>query len=111
MGRIKQINIRNSTYHFFNDMINIKDFDSNLSKLDKKSFKNVAIYYIGYITRKDEYKVNNVNPLYLLVHEIDGFIEEKEGSKYLNIALTYNNSEVLKNMPKFGVELKIKLKR
>ena len=80
-------------------MINIKDFDSGLLKLDKKSFKNIIIYYIGYITKKDEYKINRVNPLYLLL----GFIEEKE---YLN-----SNSEVLKNMQKFGVELKIKLKR
>ena len=77
-------------------MINIKDFNSNLLKLDKKSSKNIIIYDIGYIAKKDEYKINSVNPLYLLVHEIDGFIEEKEGSKYLNIALTDSNSEVLK---------------
>ena len=44
MGRIKQTNIKNHTYYFFNDMINIKDFDSNLLKIDKKSFKNIAIY-------------------------------------------------------------------
>ena len=108
---MKQINIKNRTYYFFNVMINIKDFDSSLLKIDKKSFKNIAVYYIGYITKKDEYKINSVNPLYLLVHEIDGFIEEKEGSKYLNIALTDSNSEVLKNMQKFGLELQIKLKR
>ena len=65
-------------------------------KVDKKSFKNIAIYYIGYITKKDEYKINSVNPLHLLVHETDGFIEEIEGSKYLNIAFTDSNSEVLK---------------
>ena len=109
MRRIKQINIKNRTYYFYNGMINIKDFDSSLLKLEKKSFKNIAIYYIGYITKKDEYKINSVNPLYLIVGEIDGFIEEKEGSKYLNITFTDSNSEVLKNMQKFGVELKIKL--
>ena len=65
-------------------------------KVDKKSFKNIAIYYIGYITKKDEYKINSVNPLHLLAHETDGFIEEIEGSKYLNIAFTDSNSEVLK---------------
>ena len=95
MGRIKQINIKNRTYYFFNDMINIKDFDSSLLKLDKKSSKKIAIYYIGYITKKDEYKINSVNPLYLIVGEIDGFIDEEEGSKYLNIALTDSNSDVL----------------
>ena len=79
-------------------MINIKDFDSSLLKLDKKSFKNIAIYYTGYITKTDEYKINSVNPLYLVVYEVDGFIEEIEGNKYLNIALTDSNSEVLKNI-------------
>ena len=116
MVTTKQMNIKNRTYYFYNDLINIKNFDSNLLKLDKKSFKNIGVYYIGYITKKDEYKINSVNSLYLLVNEIDGFIkcsstEEKEVSKYLNISLTNSNSEVLKKMQKFGVELKIKLKR
>ena len=46
MGRIKNINIKNRTYYFSDDMVNSKDFDSNFVKLDKKSFKNIAIYYI-----------------------------------------------------------------
>ena len=45
-------NINNRTYYFYENMVNIKDFDSNLLKIDKKSFKNIAIYYIGYITKK-----------------------------------------------------------
>ena len=98
MGNTKQINIKNRTYYFYNDLINIKDFGSSLLKLDKKSFKNISVYYIGYITKKGEYKINIVNPLYLLVDEIDGFIEEKEASKYLNIFLADSNSEVLKNL-------------
>ena len=111
MGKIKQINIKNRTYYFYDDMLNIKDFDSNLLKIDQKSFKNIGIYYIEYITKKDEYKINRVNPLYLIVGEIDGFFAEKEGSKYLNITLTDSNSEVLKNTQKFGVELRTKLKQ
>ena len=58
MGNIKQINIKNRTYYFFNDMINIKNVHSNLSKIDKKSYKNIYIYYIGYITMK---YLDNVN--------------------------------------------------
>ena len=92
-------------------MNNIKDFDPSLLKLDKKSSKSIAVFYIGYITKNDEYKINSVNPLYLVVGEIDGFIKLKEGSKYLNIAFTDSNSEVLKNMQKSRVELKIKLKK
>ena len=46
MGSIKDLNIENRTYYFYNELINIKHFDSSLLKLDKKSFKNIAIYYI-----------------------------------------------------------------
>ena len=46
MGNIKEINIKNRTYYFYDDMIKIKNFDSNLLKIDKKSFRNIAIYYI-----------------------------------------------------------------
>ena len=52
MGNIKQISIKNRTYYFFNDMINIKNFDSTLLRINKKSYKNIDIYYIGYITIK-----------------------------------------------------------
>ena len=111
MVATKQLNIKNRTYYFYNDLINFKDFDLGLLKLDKKSSMDISIYYIGYVTKKPEYNINSVNPLYLLIGEIDGFIEEENGSKYLNIALTDNNNEVLKNMRKFGVELNIKLKK
>ena len=91
----KEMNIKNRTLYFYNDLINVKDFDPKLLKLDKKSYKNIDIYYIGYITKKDEYKTNTLYPLYLLVHRIDGFIEEKRRNKYLNIAFTDSNNEVL----------------
>ena len=52
MGEIKQISIINQTYYFCNDIINLKDFDPNLLKIDRKSYKNIDIYYIGYITIK-----------------------------------------------------------
>ena len=57
---------------------------------------DINIYYIGYVVKKTEYNINSVNPLYLLIGEIDRFVEEKKGSKYLNIALTDSNNEVLK---------------
>ena len=55
-------------------MINIKDFDSCLLKIDKKSYKNIDIYYIGYITIKkiDDYEnIYSVNPLYLIIDKVD----------------------------------------
>ena len=63
MGNIKEINTKRRTYYFYNDMVNIKYFASNLLKIDKKSFRSIAIYYIGYITQKGKYVINNVNPL------------------------------------------------
>ena len=52
MGEIKQLNIKNKTYYFYDDIINIKNFQSNLLKIDKKSYKGFNIYYISYITIK-----------------------------------------------------------
>ena len=86
MGEVKQTEIKNRIYHFYNDMINLKDFESNLLKIDKKHYKGIHIYYIGYITIKN---INNcesiysVNPLYVLVNHANGYIEEKNGNKYL----------------------------
>ena len=54
------------------------------------------IYYIGCITKKPRWDVNSINSLYLMINRIDGFIEEKDGDKYLSIASTDRNSEVLK---------------
>ena len=52
MGVVKQINIKNRTYDFYNNKIDIKYFESNLLKIDRKSYKNIGIYNTGYITIK-----------------------------------------------------------
>ena len=59
MGEVKQINIKNRTYYFYNDIINLKNFEPNLLKIHKKHYKGINMYYIGYITIKkiDNYKV------------------------------------------------------
>ena len=80
MGEVKQINIKNRTYYFYNDIINIKNFDSMLLKIDKKSYKDIGIYNIGYITVKkvdDCEKIYRVSTLYLLIDHASGYIEEK----------------------------------
>ena len=109
MGNIRQINVKNRTYYFFNDMINIKNFDSSLLKIDEKSYKNVGIYYIGYITMKrisDYENINSVNPLYLIIGKVDGYIEESNENKYLAFASTDKNKKVLENYS-FGMKLNI----
>ena len=62
-------------------MIKIKDFNPDLIKIEKKSYKNIDIYYIGYITMKDSdyVKINSVNPLHLIIGRVDDYIEEKIG--------------------------------
>ena len=97
MGQVKEINIKNRTYYFFNDMINIEEFDSTLLKIDKNSYKDIDIYYVGYITIKkigDCKKIHSVNPLYLIIVEGDGHIEEKNWSKYLVFDSADENKEV-----------------
>ena len=73
----KQLNIKNRTYYFYNDLTNIRDFDVRLLKLDKKASMDLGIYYIGYVTKKPEWNVNSVNPLYLIINRIDGFIKKE----------------------------------
>ena len=63
---VRQMNIKNRTYYFYNDLVNIKDFDARLLRLDKKTSMGLGIYYIGCVTKKPEWNVNSVNPLYLL---------------------------------------------
>ena len=67
MGIIKQINIKNRAYYFFNDMINIKNSNSSLLKIDKNSYKNIDIYYIGYITIENISECNSINSVILCI--------------------------------------------
>ena len=97
MGNIKGVNIKNRTYYFFDNMINIKNFDSNLIKIDKKSQKDLDNFYTGYFKKKDFYyvKINSVNPLYLIIDKVDIYIEESNKNKYLIFASTDKNKKVL----------------
>ena len=114
MGEVKQINIKNRTYYFYNDIIDLKNFDARLLKIDKKSYKNIAIYYIGYITIKKIYdyeSIYSVNPLYLRTDHESGYIEEKNGNKYLMFDSADENKDILKKTMMFGMELRIKSKK
>ena len=57
-NKVKDMDMINRKYYFFNDFINIKDFDLNNIKIDEKSYGNILIYYIGYVTIKDLKYVN-----------------------------------------------------
>ena len=113
MVQVREVNIKNRTYYFFDDMINIEVFDPDLLKIDKKTYKNIDIYYIGYITIKniDDYEyIYSVNPLYLIIGEVDGHIEEKNGSKYLVFDSTDENRKVLEKYAELWDGIKNEIK-
>ena len=115
MGEVKQINNKNRTYFFYNDIISLKGFESGLSKIDKKHYKVINIYYIRYIIIKkiDDYEsIYSVNPLYLFINHAGRYIEEKNGNKYLIFCCSVNeNKELLKKYADVWVESKTKSKQ
>ena len=114
MREVKQITIKNRTYYFYNDIINIKNFDAKLLKTDKKSYKGIGIYNIEYITIKkidDCEKIYSVNPWYLLIDHASGYIEEKGVNKYLVFDSTDENKELLKKYNDVWNGMKSKIKK
>ena len=81
---IRQLNIKGRTYYFYNDLINIKNFNINNLKLDKKGVLSNDVYYIRYITKNRN--VNSVSCLYLMINRIKEHFEEVDGDKYLIIS-------------------------
>ena len=97
MREVKQINIKNQTYYFFDDMVDIKKIHLKLLKEDKKSLKDIDFYYIGYISIKkfsDCENNHSVNSLYLIIHFATEHFKEKNGEKYLIIDSTVKYEEV-----------------
>ena len=89
-NKIKDIYIKSNTYNFFDDIINKNFFDPDKIKIDEKSYKNILIYYIGYVMIKNlKYvKINLVNPLYLFFSKVNGYFEEINERKYLTLVPT-----------------------
>ena len=97
-GTSQRIKHKNQTYYFFDDIIDIRNFRSNLLKIDKKSFKDTDIYYIDYITIKkfgDCENIHSINFLHLIIHSATGYFKEKNGEKYLIIDSINKYEEVL----------------
>ena len=97
MGETKELNIKNQTYYLLDDMIDIRNFHSNLLKIDKKPYEDIDIYYTGYITIKkfsNCENIHSVNPLYLVIHSATGHIKEKCNEKYLILDSTKEHEEV-----------------
>ena len=83
-SQVKGIDMKNRTYYFFYDIINIENFDPTKTKINEKSCKNILIYYIGYVTIKDSkfVKIYSVNPFYVIFRNVNGYFEEINKSSY-----------------------------
>ena len=95
---MKDINIKSRTYYFFDDIINIKNFDPNNIKVDEKSYKNVLTYSIGYVMIKDLkcVTISSINPLYLIFSIVNGYFEEINKNKYLTLVPPNESKEIIK---------------
>ena len=105
MENIKQINVKNRTY-YFHDIINIEELNSSLPTIDKKSYKDIDIYYIGHITIKkicDYENTHRRNLLYLIIGKVDKHIEENNGNKHLVFDSTDENKEELQKYTELWV--------
>ena len=102
-NKIKDIDIKKHKYYFFDDIINIKNFDPNNIKIDEKSYKNTLIYYIGYVRIKDSkyVKCYRVNPLYLIFSKLKGYFGEINKSKYLTLVPTNESKEKLRSKMRY----------
>ena len=109
MNNVKEIDIKNYTYYFFDDMINIKNLDPEKIKTDEKPYKNVLIYHIGYVTIKDfSYAIiNTENPLHLIVNKINVYIEERNGNKCSMLVPTVESKDILKKHEELRVKPEI----
>ena len=87
-NNVEKISIKNHKYYVVDDIINIKDFDSNNIKIDEKSCKNILIYCIAYATIKDPkyVKINSVNISYLMFNRMNGYFQEINGNRNLTLA-------------------------
>ena len=90
MGTTKEINIKSRTYYYYNDIIDLDEFDESKIKVDKKDFNDIDIYYLGYEYKKKITECNvirSVNPIYLRIVDIKGQFEKcKDDAWYLVVS-------------------------
>ena len=100
---IKLLEIKYRTYYLWDDTISIENFDSKFLKIDKKeSSVGITISYIGYVTKNTANNINSVNPLYLIMKSIEGYVEQNEnGDRHLNISNVKKNNGVINKFNEF----------
>ena len=98
-NKIQDIDIKNRTYYFFNDTINIKNFDSNNIKIDEKSYKDILIYYSGYVIKDLKY-------VKIIFGKVYGYFEEISRNKSLTLVSTNESTEIIKRYEELWSKIK-----
>ena len=111
MGEIKQINIKYRTYYFYNDIINLDEFDESKIKVDRKNVNNVDIYYLGYECKKKNTEcneINSVNPLYFRIKDMK--VQFKKGkSDNVWYLIIFGDADVLRKFAKIWKSIRAKI--
>ena len=93
---VKSLEIKNTSYYYYDDIVHVDEFDKNLIKVDKRESRIGAdIYYIGYIVNKPQYNINSVNPLHLILKDVTCTVEKIEGSSDRYLVIDLSNKDVL----------------
>ena len=93
---LKELKIKNLSYFFWNDMIYLKDFDKKYIRVVKRESRTDSrIYYISYEVYKPQYKISSVNPLYLIIKNVAGKVEQIKDSTYRYLVVDDSNKTAL----------------
>ena len=111
MGETKQINIKSQAYYFYNDIINVDEFDGSKIKVDRKNFNGIDIYYLGFEYKKkfSEFnKMNRINPLHLEIKDIKG--QFKKGKiDHVWYLIVFVDADVLRKFAKIWKSTRFKI--
>ena len=102
MGELRQINIKNHSYYFYNDIIGFDEFDESKMKIDKKDFNDINIYYLGYEYKKKITEcnvINSVNPIYLRIRDITGQFKKNKNDNAWYLIIS-GDADILKKIAK-----------
>ena len=93
---VKSLEIKNTSYYFYDDIVHADEFDKNLIKVNKRESRiGVDIYYRGYVVNKPQYNINSVNPLHLILKDVACTVEKIEGSSDCYLVIELSNKDVL----------------
>ena len=111
MREIKQINIKNRIYYFYNDIINLDEFDGSKIKVDRKNFNNIDINYLGYEYKKkitECNEINSVNSLYLRIKDMK--VQFRKGkSDHVWCLIIFGDADVLRKFANIWKSIRAKI--